>query len=177
MRRVAALSIAAVLLVSCARVGTQPGAASQKLPEGFRRIVRTLWQPRRFECSTPPGCEVATIATGKVPRPAGSGKFQLVISLTLSYRLSGGDLAHLGIDVGCPLTTPPAPCPSPVPVRTQPLTSHEGPATTTLTWGLSPTNGPGSFVYFMARLDDRSGGGSVRFISRHVTAVFEMWPS
>ena len=48
--------------------------------------------------------------------------------------------------------------------------------TTTVTWALPPSGGPGSFVYFMATLDDRSGDDSVELTTRDVTAVFEMWP-
>jgi hypothetical protein len=177
MRRVPAVAIAALVLGSCARAGQVKGSPSKALPDGFRRIVRTEEPPREFRCAKPSQCDVATIASWGVPRPRGSGEFQLVISLTFSYRLSGGDAAHLGISVSCPLTNPPAPCPTPVPTRTRPLTSHDGPMTTTMTWGLPPSSGPGSIVYFMATLDDRSGDGSVRLLSRHVTAVFEMWPS
>jgi hypothetical protein len=99
-----------------------------------------------------------------------------VISLTFSYRLSVGDVAQLGIDLSCPLTNPPAPCRTPIPARTQPLASNDGPVTTTVTWGLPPSSGPGSLVYFMASVQDHSGDGSITFVTRHVTAVFEMWP-
>ena len=100
-----------------------------------------------------------------------------MITLTLAYRLSAGDLAHIGIDTNCPLTQPPSPCPTPGPARTMPLASHSGPTTTTVSWALPPRDGPGSFVYFMADLDDRSGDGSITLATRRVTAVFEMWPS
>ncbi|MEO8475632.1 MAG: hypothetical protein ABI572_01120 [Actinomycetota bacterium] len=49
--------------------------------------------------------------------------------------------------------------------------------TTTVTWAEPPWDGPGSFAYFMADLDDRSGDGSIHFATRRVTAVFEMWPA
>ena len=146
------------------------------MPDGFRRIVRKQHDKRRFACTDPAPCEVATVAVWPVPDPRGPGDFQLVMTLTFSYRLSDGDLAHLGISASCPLTEPPAPCPTPTPQRTQPLASHAGPMTSTITWSLPPSDGPGSFVYFMATLDDRSGDGSVTFTSGRVTAVFEMWP-
>lgn len=161
MHRLPAAALALLVLASCAQDPGKPGSgAARSLPEGFRRIVRTQRQARDFTCTDPSACQPATIAVWPVPDPRGQGDFQLVITLTFSYRLSAGDLAHLGIDTSCPLTEPPAPCPTPAPRRMTPLTSHDGPMTTTVTWGLPARAGPGSFVYFMADLDDRSGDGS-----------------
>lgn len=179
MRRIPALALVVLVLASCAEVPGQAGGsgAEGSTLEGFRRLTRTQDRPRRFICTDPSACQPATIAEWPVPDPRGPGDFQLVISLTFSYRISDGDLAHLGINTSCPLTDPPSPCPAPTPSRTMPLVAHDGPMTTTVTWALPPRGGPGSFVYFMADLDDRSGDGSIHFVTRRVTAVFEMWSS
>ena len=173
-----AVALAVLVLASCAEVSGQTGdpAVLRPAPEGFRRIVRTQDRFREFTCTDPSACQPATVAVWPVPDPRGPGEFQLVITLTFSYRLSAGDLAHLGISTSCPLTDPPSPCPTPAPSRTMPLTFHDGPMTTTVTWALPPRDGPGSFVYFMADLDDRSDDGSIHLVTRRVTAVFEMWP-
>lgn len=177
VRRLLAVAIAFLVLTSCADLRQPRGASDRVTPEGFLRIVKHLNPPSDFTCTDPSSCQFPTIASWPIPAPRGPGKYQLVISLTFAYRLSAGDLAHLGISTSCPLTDPPAPCPTPVPYRTTPLASHDGPMTTTVTWALPPRNGPGSWVYFMAELDDGSGDGSIHFVTRRVTAVFEMWPS
>lgn len=177
MKRSLAAVTLLLVLASCADINEDPVTQGGRgTPEGSRRIVKVQDPPRTFTCSDPADCRVATLAVWPVPDPAGPEDFQLVITLTLSYRLTSGDLAHLGISTSCPLTNPPAPCPSPFPTQLQPLASHDGPMTTTVTWALPPSGGPGSFVYFMATLDDRSCDGSVELTTRHITAVFEMWP-
>lgn len=178
VRRLRGVAVVLLALASCADARQQSGGAPDRVaPERFRRIVRQQARQYDFTCTDPSSCSPATIANWPVPDPRGPGEFQLVITLTFSYRLSAGDLAHLGISTTCPLTDPPSPCPTPVPSRTMPLASHDGPMTTTVMWALHPRDGPGSFVHFMADLDDRSGDGSVRLATRRVTAVFEMWPS
>ncbi len=177
VKRSLAAVILLLVLASCADIIEDPVTKGGRgTPEGSRRIVKVQDAPRTFTCTDPADCRVATLAVWPVPDPAGPEEFQLVISLTFSYRLTSGDLAHLGISTSCPLTNPPAPCPTPVPMQLQPLASHDGPMTTTVTWALPPSGGPGSFVYFMATLDDRSGDDSVELTTRHITAVFEMWP-
>ena len=166
MRRPLAVAIAVSLMASCADVRQQPGGASDRVaPEGFLRIVRHVNPPSDFTCTDPWSCRLPTIASWPT------------ITLTFAYRLSAGDLAHLGISASCPPTDPPSPCPSPVPYRATPLASNDGPMTTTVTWALPPGEGSGSWVYSMAELDDRSGDGYIHLVTRRVTAVFEMLPS
>jgi hypothetical protein len=177
-RLVLAVAIVSVLLTSCAQANGPGAGVASTLPEGFRRVVRTQWPAKTFVCRNPSNCRVATIGSWKVKRPSGMGSFTLVISLTFSYRLSPGDVAHLGINTWCSLTEgTPAPCPTPSPTRTQPLSSVHGATTTTITWGLPSSDGLGSIVYFQASLDDQNGDGSVQLAAKHLTAVFEMWPS
>lgn len=180
MRRLLALGAAIVMLAACAGLPRKDGASAQAqraVPEGFRRVAGTNERNRTLVCTDPSGCLSQEIAMWQVNDPRGPGKFRLVATLTLSYRLSGGDIADVGISTSCPLTDPPAPCPYPLARSTKPLASADDPTTTTFTWALPPSGGPGWFFRFMADLHDRSGDDSVRLVVREVTAVFEMWPA
>jgi hypothetical protein len=177
MRRILALAISVLAVASCADVQGQPsaGPSSRATSDGFRRIAETLGRDRAFTCSDPRCLDIIT--SWRVPDPPGPGTFQLVATLTLTYRLSAGDSALIGINASCPIADPPVPCPFPSPEMSQPVAPLDGLMTTTLTWTLPPTGGHGSYVYFMLTLRDRSGDGSVAFETRRLTAVFEMWPA
>ena len=98
MRRLLALGAAIAMLAACAELPREDGAsaeAQRAVPEGFRRVAGTKERNRTLVCTDPSGCLSQEIAMWQVSDPRGPGTFRLVATLTLSYRLSGGDTADV----------------------------------------------------------------------------------
>lgn len=153
--------------------------ASEAAP--FMRVVKVVDHPWHKTCT---GVECGStdypIRSFDTAIPTGVARFDVVLTLTINFRLSAADRAASHV-FHCPNADLPVPCPlSFLAPDLLPLAPTKGATTTTLQWygkGFPTADYLGWHYELHAQFVDGSGDGQVTISGSKMVASFEMTPS